>query len=75
MLMSEIHCPECDTRDLKVHTVYTVQHGERRRWYYWRLHNFVRPHFTAKQVPAVTLGIVPEGLSVAELFRLHCVYP
>ena len=31
MLMSEIHCPECDTRDLKVHTVYTVQHDETRR--------------------------------------------
>jgi hypothetical protein len=26
-------------------------------------------------VPAVALGIVGEGLSVAELFRLHCVYP
>src|SRR5512137_905138 len=42
---------------------------------YWLLHNFVRTHFTTKQVPAVALGIVPEGLSVAELFRLHCVYP
>ena len=42
---------------------------------YWLLHNFVRPHFTTKQVPAVALGIVTEGLSVAELFRLHCVYP
>ncbi len=37
---------------------------------YWLLHNFVRPHFTTKQVPAVALGIVTEGLSVAELFRL-----
>lgn len=34
MLMSEIHCPECDNRDLKVHTVYTVQDGETRRLYY-----------------------------------------
>jgi transposase-like protein/IS1 family transposase len=34
MLMNEIHCPGCDTRDLKVHTVYTVQHGETRRLYY-----------------------------------------
>jgi hypothetical protein len=42
---------------------------------YWLLHNFVRPHFTTKQVPAVALEIVTEGLSVAELFRLHCVYP
>ena len=42
---------------------------------YWLLHNFVRAHFTTKQVPAVALGIVTEGLSVAKLFRLHCVYP
>ena len=42
---------------------------------YWLVHNFVRPHFTTKQVPAVALGIVTEGLSIAELFRLHCVYP
>ena len=34
MLMNEIHCPDCDTRDLKVHTAYTVQHGETRRLYY-----------------------------------------
>jgi hypothetical protein len=34
MVMNEIHCPECDTRDLKVHTVYTVQTGETRRLYY-----------------------------------------
>jgi transposase-like protein/IS1 family transposase len=32
--MNEIHCPGCDTRDLKVHTVYTVQRGETRRLYY-----------------------------------------
>ena len=31
MLMSAIHCPECNTRDLKVHTVQT---GETRRLYY-----------------------------------------
>lgn len=42
---------------------------------YWLLHNFVRSHFTTKQVPAVALGIVTEALSIAELFRLHCVYP
>jgi transposase-like protein len=34
MLMSEIRCPECDTRDLKVHATYAVQSGERRRLYY-----------------------------------------
>lgn len=34
MLMNEIRCPECDTRDLKVHTTYPVQTGETRRVYY-----------------------------------------
>ena len=34
MLMSEIHCPECDTPDVKVHTTYTVQTSETRRLYY-----------------------------------------
>jgi len=42
---------------------------------YRLLHNFVRPHFMTRQVPAVALGIVGEGLAFAELFRLHCVYP
>jgi hypothetical protein len=42
---------------------------------YWLLHNFERRHFTIKQIPAVALGIVAEGLSVAQLFRLHGVYP
>ncbi len=41
---------------------------------YWLLHNFVYVHLTTKQVPAVALGIVTEGLSIADLFRLHCVY-
>lgn len=34
MLMTEIHCPDCDTCDLKVHTTYAVQTGETRRVYY-----------------------------------------
>lgn len=34
MLMNEIHCPDCDTRDLKVPTTYPVQNGETRRVYY-----------------------------------------
>jgi transposase-like protein/IS1 family transposase len=38
---------------------------------YWVLHNFVRPHFTTKQVPAVALGILEKGFSVAQLFRIQ----
>jgi hypothetical protein len=34
MLMSEIRCPQCDTPDVKVRTMYTVQFGETRRLYY-----------------------------------------
>lgn len=40
---------------------------------YWILHNFVRPHFTTRQVPAVALGIVEHGLSMADIFRIRCL--
>ena len=30
---------------------------------FWILHNFVRVHFTTRQVPAVALGIIQQGLS------------
>ena len=33
---------------------------------YWILHNFVRVHFTTKHVPAVALGVIEQGLSLAE---------
>ena len=38
---------------------------------HWVLHNFVRPHFTTKQVPAVALGIIKKGFASAELFRVQ----
>jgi len=38
---------------------------------YWVLHNFVRIHFTTREVPAVALGIIERGLSVPELFQLR----
>ncbi len=41
---------------------------------YWLWHNFVRPHFTTKAVPAVALGILCAGLSVADRFRLHYLF-
>lgn len=43
---------------------------QRRLDVYWLLHNFVRPHFTTQQVPAVALGILDEGLTWAELFSI-----
>ena len=38
---------------------------------YWVVHNFVRTHFTTKQIPAVFLGIFDKGFSWADLFRIH----
>ena len=34
---------------------------------YWVLHNFVRRHFTTKEVPAVKLGVLERRISVEEL--------
>jgi len=42
---------------------------------YWVLHNFIRPHFTTKQVPAVALGIVDHPLSWEEIFRIQYIRP
>ncbi len=38
---------------------------------HWVLHNFVRPHFTTKLIPAVALGILEKGLSMFELFKVR----
>jgi hypothetical protein len=42
---------------------------------YWVFHNFVRPHFTTKKVPAVALGILEKGLSLVELFKIQFLLP
>jgi transposase-like protein/IS1 family transposase len=38
---------------------------------HWVLHNFVRPHFTTRLVPAVALGILENGLAMFELFKVR----
>jgi transposase-like protein len=38
---------------------------------HWLLHNFVRPHFTTKQVPALALGILDTAVSLADLFKVR----
>ncbi len=38
---------------------------------YWIVHNFVRVHFTTRQVPAVSLGIVGQGLSFVQLSQIQ----
>jgi transposase-like protein len=37
----------------------------------WIIHNFIRPHFTTRQVPAVALGIVEKGLSWEEVVMIQ----
>ena len=37
----------------------------------WIIHNFIRPHFTTRQVPAVALGIVEKGLSWEEVCMIQ----
>jgi len=38
---------------------------------YWMVHNFVRVHFTTRQVPAVALGILDCGFMLHELFLIQ----
>jgi len=48
---------------------------QRRLDAYWVLHNFVREHFTTKQVPAVALGILNQALSYQVLARIQVARP
>ncbi len=36
----------------------------------WIVHNFIRRHFSTKQVPAVSLGILEQGLSWEQIFTI-----
>jgi hypothetical protein len=38
---------------------------------YWMVHNFVRVHFTTRQVPAVALGVLECGLSLNEILFIQ----
>jgi transposase-like protein len=38
---------------------------------YWVMHNFLRVHFTLREVPAVALGILERRLSVQEIFQIQ----
>ncbi len=40
---------------------------------YWVVYNFYRTHFTTKEVPAVSLGIIESGLSPEELLSIQCI--
>lgn len=38
---------------------------------YWVVHNFLRVHFTTREVPAVALGLLERRLSVQEVFQIQ----
>lgn len=38
---------------------------------YWVVHNFLRVHFTIREVPAVALGILERRLTVQEIFQIQ----
>src|SRR6185503_5676499 len=38
---------------------------------YWVVHNFLRVHFTIREVPAVALGLLERRLSVHEIFQIQ----
>lgn len=40
---------------------------------YWVLHNFIRPHFTTKLIPAVALGVLEQPLSWDEIMRIQYI--
>jgi len=39
----------------------------------WILHNFVRPHYTTKEVPAVALGVIEAGMTFENVLKLRGV--
>ena len=38
---------------------------------YWVVHNFLRVHFTTREVPTVALGLLERRLSVQEIFQIQ----
>jgi hypothetical protein len=38
---------------------------------FWIVHNFIRTHFTTKQVPAVALGVIENGLSWGQILMIQ----
>lgn len=41
---------------------------------FWMVHNFVRPHFTTRVVPAVAIGIVEKGFTWEELLQIRILF-
>ena len=41
---------------------------------FWIVHNFVRPHFTTRIVPAVAIGIAEKGFTWKELLQIRILF-
>ncbi|UXE62945.1 MAG: hypothetical protein KA717_09745 [Woronichinia naegeliana WA131] len=40
---------------------------------FWMVHNFVRSHFTTREVPAVALGIIEKELTWEDLLQIRLI--
>ena len=45
--------------------------SQRLLYVYWVVHNFIRVHFTTREVPAVALGVLERRLSASEIFHIQ----
>ena len=63
---------KCATFRRKTHMYAKVTTGlQRLLRVYWVVHNFLRVHFTIREVPAVALGILERRLTVQEMFQIQ----
>src|SRR5215470_1955592 len=63
---------KCATFRRKTNTYAKATQGLQRLVHvYWVVHNFLRAHFTTREVPAVALGVLERRLSVREVFHLQ----
>jgi len=63
---------KCATFRRKTNTYAKATTGlQRLLWVYWVVHNFLRVHFTTREVPAVALGLLERRLSVQEIFQIQ----
>lgn len=49
----------------------STQGSQRLLHVYWVVHNFIRVHFTTREVPAVALGVIERRLSAREIFHMQ----
>jgi hypothetical protein len=63
---------KCTTFRRKTNMYAKSTPGSQRLLYvYWVVHNFIRVHFTTREVPAVALGVIERRLSAREIFHMQ----